>query len=85
MRFTHQERKRGLMADQVWSPSFDVFKKGFRISFDVFVFEGLVGPAFAGLLFEDESRMFVCQNYFFKAVDAPDFSMFLYLDYGMHA
>jgi len=63
------------MADKVWLPSFYVFKKDFWVSFDVFVFEGLVGPAFAGLLFEDESRMFVChatmqdcscgQNYFF--------------------
>jgi len=73
------------MADKVWLPPFYVFKKDFWVSFDVFVFEGLVGPAFAGFLFEDESRILVCQNYFFEAVDAPDFSMFLYLDYGMHA
>jgi hypothetical protein len=53
------------MADKVWLPSFYVFKKDFWVSFDVFVFEGLVGPAFERLLAEDEFWMSASQNYFF--------------------
>ena len=75
------------MADQVWLPSLYVFKKGFRVSFDVFVFEGLIGPALVGLLSKCEARMRIaCYDLdFFKSIDAPFFPVFLYLDEVMRS
>lgn len=75
------------MADQVWLPSFYVFKKGFWISFDVFVFEGLVGPTSEGFLAENE-LVWMCvrcgwQNDFLEPVDVPFLAVFLYFYDGV--
>lgn len=67
------------MADQVWLPAFYVFNKGFRVSMDVFPFEGFIGIAHVGFLFERESRMLAasCDLDSLKSVDAPFLTMFL--------